>query len=328
MKRREFITLLGGAAATWPLAVRAQQGERMRRIGVLLNLAENDPVGQSNLAKLQERLSQLGWRQGFNLELVPRWTAGSPALAQDFARELLRMQPDVVVANGGTATSAALKETRSVPIVFITDGDPVRMGFVASLGRPGGNATGFTGFETTIGPKRLQLLKEIASETSRVVVLNSENPQSLTLLPTIQAAAPKLGIELTIAEVHNAADVERAIETSARESNVGLMALSSGVATVHRDLIIALAAQHRLPCLYAEAVFPRAGGLISYGIDRDDLFRRAAAYADRILRGEKPEGLPVQAPTKFELVINIKTAKALGLEVPETLLLSADEVIE
>ena len=328
MRRREFITLLGGAAAAWPLATRAQQPDRMRHIGVLMNLAESDPEGQGYLAAFRQRARELGWVERRNIQLEYRWTVGSPDRARAFAAELVGMKPDVILVGGGTALSAMMEATRSVPIVFVVGADPVALGFVESLARPGGNATGFTTFEPAMGTKWLEMLKEIAPGITRVVLLNSDNPGSVMLLPPIEAAAASFGVQFTRADVHDAAEIERAIDAAAREANVGLFVIPSTVAVVHRDLIIALAARHRLPAVYAAAVFPKSGGLLSYGIDRADDYRKAASYVDRILRGEKPGELPVQAPTKFELVINLKTAKALGLTVPLTLQVLADEVIE
>jgi putative ABC transport system substrate-binding protein len=328
MRRREFITLLGGAAAAWPLATRAQQPDRMRHIGVLMNLAESDPEGQGYLAAFRQRARELGWVERRNIQLEYRWTVGSPDRARAFAAELVGMKPDVILVGGGTALSAMMEATRSVPIVFVVGADPVALGFVESLARPGGNATGFTTFEPAMGTKWLEMLKEIAPGITRVVLLNSDNPGSVMLLPPIEAAAASFGVQFTRADVHDAAELERAIDAAAREANVGLFVIPSTVAVVHRDLIIALAARHRLPAVYAAAVFPKSGGLLSYGIDRADDYRKAASYVDRILRGEKPGELPVQAPTKFELVINLKTAKALGLTVPLTLQVLADEVIE
>jgi putative ABC transport system substrate-binding protein len=327
MRRRECITLLGGAVVAWPLAARAQQSERMRRIGVLMNLAESDPEGQALLAAFRQRVRDLGWVEGRNIQMEYRWTVASADRARALAAELVGMKPDVILASGGTALSALLQETRSVPIVFVGAGDP----FIASLARPGGNATGFTASEATIGTKWLEMLKEIAPGITRVVILSSDNPGSSVLLPPLEAAAASLGVRATVAHVHDAAEIERAIDASAREPNVGLLVLAGSLAGVHRDLIIALAARYRLPAIYARAAAPRRGGLLSYGvngIEINDNYRKAAEYVDRILRGEKPSDLPVQAPTKYELVINLKTAKALGLTVPLTLQVQADEVIE
>jgi len=263
-----------------------------------------------------------------NIQLDYRRTAGSPDRARAFAKELIDTKPDVILVSGGTALSAIMKETRSVPIVFVALVDPVAAGFVSSLARPGGNATGFTGFEPAIGAKWLEMLKEIAPNIKHAVILTSENPISSVMLPLVEAAVPSFGLRSTVARVHDAVEIERAIDASALEADVGLLVLAGTVGLVHRDLIIALAARHRLPAIYTEAVFSRTGGLISFGYYRVDDFRNAASYVDRILRGEKPSELPVQGSTKFELIVNLKTAKKLGIEISPTLLSRADEVIE
>jgi putative ABC transport system substrate-binding protein len=327
MRRRDFITLLGGATA-WPLAARAQQGDRMRRIGVLMYLPADDPEGQARLAALAQGLKQLGWSDGGNLRIDTRW-----ANADDIRRhavELAALAPDVLVAGTGTATVAPLLQaTRTVPIVFVTVIDPVGAGFVASLARPGGNATGFTLYEYGMSGKWLELLKEIAPRVTRAAVFRDPAIASgIGQFGAVQAVAPSLGVELSPVDVRDAGEIERAVAAFASGLNGGLIVTASGSATGHRQLIVTLAARHRLPTVYSSRVFVTAGGLISYGPDLNDQFRRAAGYVDRILKGEKPADLPVQAPTKFELVINLKTAKALGLEVPPTLLARADEVIE
>jgi putative ABC transport system substrate-binding protein len=322
MKRREFITILGGAAA-WPLAARAQQPGEMRRIAVLMNLAESDPLQQAEVAAFRQRLRDLGWVEGRNIRVEYRWTVGSADRARALAAELVGIKPDAILVSGGTALSALLQETRSVPIVFVAQGDTL----IASLARPGGNATGFTGPDSTMSTKLLELLKEVAPGITRVVILSSDNPASTAVLPPVEAAAVSFGVQLTVAHVHDAAEIERAIIASARESNVGLLVLPTSVAAVHRDLIIALAARYRLPAIYNTGVFPRSGGLLSYGPDRID-FREVASYVDRILKGKKPADLPVQAPTKYLMVVNLKTARTLGLTVPPNLLATADEVIE
>jgi len=327
MKRREFILALGGAAASMPLAARAQQSG-VRRVGVLSTFAEDDPEGQSLLDAFQQRLRVLGWVAGRNVQFEIRRTIGSPERAQAFAAEFADMKPGVVLTVGGTAASALLKQTRTVPAIFVTDTDPVAAGFVASLARPGGNATGFVSFERSQGPKWLEMLKEIAPETARVFILASDNPQSRVVLPVIQAALPALGVRGTELLIHDAIEIEQRIAEAAHAPNSGLLVLASTVAFVHRDLIIARAAEQRLPAVYTNSVFVHSGGLVSFGTDRLDQFRQAADYADRILRGESPSELPVQTPTRFELVVNLKTAKALGLTVPPTLLARADEVIE
>jgi putative ABC transport system substrate-binding protein len=326
MKRREFITLLGGAAA-WPLAARAQQPQKMRRIGVLMNLAADDPEALSRITAFVQGLQQLGWTEGRNMRIDTRWGAGDAARFHRYAEELLALVPDVVLASGTPAIQALQQATRTVPIVFASVGDPVGMGLVASLARPGGNVTGFTPMEFTSGAKWLELLKEIAPRVTRVAVL-----RDLTIGPAqlsaIQAVAPSFGVELSTVGVREASEIERAIAAFARSSNAGMIVTASTSAAVHRELIVALAARHRLPAVYSFRYYATSGGLISYGPDTTDPYRRAAGYVDRILKGEKPADLPVQAPTKYELVINLKTAKALGLEVPPTLLARADEVIE
>jgi len=328
MRRREFITLLGGAAATWPLAVRAQQGERVRRIGVLAYWPADDAEGRARLAALMQTLQQLGWIDGGNLRIETRW-----ATAVDIRRhatELVALTPDVLVAATGTATTASLLEaTRTVPIVFVTVIDPVGAGFVATLARPGGNATGFTNYEYGTSGKWLELLKEIAPRVTRAAVLRDPAIASgIGQFGAIQALAPSLGMELSPVDVRDAGEIERAVTVFARAPNGGLIVTGSAAAVVHRDLIATLAARHRLPAVYPGRYSVTAGGLISYAPDLVDQYRRAAGYVDRILKGEKPADLPVQAPTRFELVINLKTAKALGLDVPPSLLARADEVIE
>jgi len=330
MERREFIGRFGLAAiaGSWAFAARGQQPDRVRRIGVLMNLAEEDLEGQAYLAAFKKRVGDLGWVEGSNIRLDYRRTAGSPDRARAFAEELIDTKPDVILVSGGTALSAIMQETRSVPIVFVALVDPVAAGFVSSLARPGGNATGFTGFEPTIGAKWLEMLKEIAPGIKHVVILTSENPISSVVLPIVEAAVPSFGLQSSVARVHNAAEIERALDASSHETNAGLLVLAGTVSLVHRDLIIALAARHRLPAIYAEAVFSRSGGLISFGYDRADDFRNAASYVDRVLRGEKPSDLPVQGSTKFELIVNMKTARALGIEISPTMLSRADQIIE
>ena len=320
MKRREFITLLGGAAA-WPLGARAQQSERVRRIGVLMYLPADDPEGQARLAALVEALKQLGWSDGRNLSIDTRW-----ANADDIRRhaaELVALAPDVLVGGTGTATAAPLLQaTRMIPIVFVTVADPVGAGFVASLAQPGGNATGFTIFEYSMSGKWLELLKEIEPRVTRVAVLRDPALASGTgQFGAVQIVAPSLGVQVTPVDVRDAGEIERALTAFARGLNGGLIVTGTPLAFVHRDLIISLANRHRLPAVYWHRRFVD-------GPDTTDPFRRAAGYVDRIPKGEKPADLPVQAPTKYELAINLKTAKALGLEVPATVLARADEVIE
>ena len=326
--RRKFLASLGGAAAAaWPLAAPAQQGERVRRIGVLMNLATDDAEGQARLAAFVQDLQQLGWTEGRNVRIDYRWAAGDAGAFHRYAEELLALAPDVILASATPSVQALQQATRTVPIVFAMVGDPVGMGVVASLARPGGNTTGFTPMEFGFGAKWVELLKEIAPRVTRVAVL-----RDLTIGPAqlsaIQAVAPSFGVELSAVGVRDVGEIERSVAAFARSSNAGLIVTASTSAVVHRDLITMLAARHRLPAVYSFRYFVTAGGLISYGANSVDMYRRAAGYIDRILKGEKPADLPVQAPTKYELVINLKTAKALGLEVPPTLLARADEVIE
>jgi ABC-type uncharacterized transport system substrate-binding protein len=328
MKRREFITLLGGAVAL-PLAARAQQGERMRRIGVLMNTRADDPNSPIYVAALSQGLQELGWSVGRNVQIDYRWIAGDPSLASRHAAELVALSPDVILGSSSPATAALQQATGSVPIVFITVIDPVGAGFVEGLARPGGNLTGFLLFEYGISGKWLELLKEIAPRVTRAAVLRDATIAAGSgQLGAIQSVAPQLGVELHPVGVRNAGEIERAITAFAHGSNDGLIVTGSGLATRHRDLIVTLAARHKLPAVYIRRAFVDNGGLISYGPDFVDQYRRAAGYIDRILKGEKPANLPVQAPTKYELVLNLKTAKALGLDVPPTLLARADEVIE
>src|SRR5262245_5068382 len=327
MKRREFITL-GGAAAAWPLAARAQQGERMRRVAVLMSLAD-DSEGQVRLAAFLRGLAAMGWSDGRNVRIDTRWGAGDTDRMRRFAAELVALAPDVMLAVGGAAVGPLLQATRTVPIVFTGTPDPVGAGFVASLARPGGNATGFTQFEFGISAKWLELLKEIAPRVSRAAVLRDATiPAGIGQLGAIQSVAPSFGVELSSIDVRDAPEIDRAVTAFARGSNDGLIVLSGPVGVVHRELIITLASRHRLPAVYPLRAFVTGGGLVSYGPDTVDQVRLAVGYVNRILKGERPADLPVQESTKHELVINLKTAKALGLEVPPTLLARADEVIE
>ena len=327
--RREFITLVGGAAATWPLAARAQQPERMRRIGVLMGQAEDDPEAQARVAAFQQSLQRLGWSDGRNVRIDSRWAAGDSDRTRRYAAELIALAPDVILASGGSVMRALLQATRSVPIVFTLTVDPVGAGYVASLVRPGGNATGFTSYEYSLSGKWLELLKEIAPGTTRAAVLRDPTiPQGVGHFGAIQAVAPSFGVEVSPIDVGDAPEIERGVTAFARSANGGLIVSGSGLAAVHRNLIITLAARHRLPTVYFQRFFVTSGGLISYGPDPIDPHRRAADYVDRILKGEKPADLPVQASTRYVLAINLKTAKALGLEIPPSLLARADEVIE
>jgi putative ABC transport system substrate-binding protein len=328
MKRREFITLLGGAAAAWPLAARAQQAERMRRIGVLMAAAD-DSIGQARLTAFQNGLQQFGWIADRNVRIDTRWTAGDAELHRKYAAELVALAPDVILASGGSTVGALRQATRSVPIVFTETADPVGAGFVESLARPGGNITGFLSFEYGMGGKWLDLLKQIAPGVTRLAVLrDAALPSGTGQWGAIQAVAPSFGVELRPIDVSDAGEIERAITAFARTSDGGLIVTASALSIRHRDLFVTLAARHKLPAVYFSRFFVTGGGLISYGADTIDLHRRPAEYVNRILKGEKPADLPVQAPTKYETVLNLKTARTLGLTVPQTLLATADEVIE
>ena len=327
MRRRDFITLLGSAAAVWPVAPRAQQSERMRRIGVLMNISADDPEAQSRMTAFVQGLQQSGWTDGRNIRIDTRWAAGDADRYHRYAEELLALAPEVILASATPSVQALQQATRTVPIVFANVGDPVGMGLLESVARPGGNTTGFSAFDLGFGAKWLELLKEIAPRLTRVAVL-----RDLTIGPAqlsaIQAVAPSFGVELSPVGVRDAGEIERTIAAFAQASNAGMIVTASTSAVIHRHLIVMLAARHRLPAVYSFRYFATTGGLLSYGPDPIDMYRRAAGYVDRILKGEKPADLPVQAPTKYELVINLKTAKALGLAVPDSLLALADEVIE
>jgi len=327
MKRREFITLLGGAAAAWPLAVGAQPGERVRRIGALMNLAADDPEALGRITAFVQGLQQLGWTDGRNMRIDARWAAGNADNFLKYAAELIALAPDGVLATSTQAVTALQQATHTVPIVFVQVIDPVGAGLVASLARPGGNTTGFTVFEYGMSGKWVELLKEIAPGVRRVAVLR-DLAIGIAQLAAIQAVAPSFGVELTVIGARDADEIESGVAAFARSPNSGLIVTASTSGAIYRKLISTLAARHRLPAVYSFRYFVTAGGLISYGPDSIDPYRRAAGYIDRILKGEKPADLPVQAPTKYELVINLKTAKALGLTVPETLLARATEVIE
>jgi putative ABC transport system substrate-binding protein len=329
MRRREFITVLGGAAAAWPLAASAQQPERVRRIGVLLPAAADDPEFQARVGAFLQGLQQSGWTIGRNVRIDTRWATTSVADIRRHAAELAALAPDVILAFGASTVGPLLQATRTVPIVFPAAGDPVGAGFVDSLARPGGNATGFMSYEYSLSGKWLELLKQVAPGVRRVAVLRDPaNPTGIGQFGVIQAMASALSVEVNPVNMRDADEIERAVVALVRSSNGGLIVTGSGLASSHRDLIITLARRHKLPAVYYERNFVAAGGLVSYGPDFVDQFRRAAGYVDRILKGEKPADLPVEAPTKYELVINLKTAKALGLTVSPSLLARADEVIE
>jgi len=328
MKRREFITVIGGAAV-WPVSARAQQPERVRRIGVLLPGAAGDVEFQTRVGAFQQGLQQAGWTIGRNVRIDTRWATTDAAEIRRHAAELAALAPDVILAHAATTVGPLLQATRTILVVFPSVVDPVGAGFVDSLARPGGNATGFLAFEYSLSGKWLELLKEIAPGVTRVAVLrNAATASGPGQFSVIQAVAPSLRVEVNPVNVRDAGEIERAVAAFARASNGGLIVTASPAATLHRDLIVTLAARHRLPAVYPFRYYVTAGGLISYGPDEIEQYRQAAGYVDRILKGEKPADLPVQAPTKYDLVINLKTAKALGLNVPQSVLARADEVIE
>ena len=327
-KRREFITLLGGVAA-WPLAARAQQPEQMRRIGVLTNLVADDPEAQARVGAFLQGLQELGWAVGRNMRIEYRWGAGDADRTRGYAAELVALAPDVILTSGASALAPLLQATRSVPVVFAQVPDPVGAGFVNSLARPGGNTTGFITYEYGLSGKWLELLTQIAPSVTRAAVIRDPAVSAGTgQWGAIQAVAPSVRVLVSPVNVRDAGEIERDVAAFAHGSNSGLIVTASALAIRHRNLIVTLAARHRLPAVYYQRGFVTSGGLISYGPDFIDQYRRAAGYVDRILKGEKPSELPVQAPTKYELVINLKTAKALGLDVPQSLLARADEVIE
>jgi putative tryptophan/tyrosine transport system substrate-binding protein len=329
MRRRKFITLLASGAAAWPLASRAQQSDRIRRVGVFMDYPAEHPEGQVRDAAFLQGLQELGWAVGRNVQINYRWGIGDADLMRRYATELVALQPDIILASGTATVGPLLQVTRSVPIVFASVADPVGAGFIANLARPGGNATGFTVFEYGLSAKWLELLKEIAPQVTRAGVLRDPVlTTGIGQFAAIQSVAPSLGVEAIPINLREADEIERAITALARTSTGGLIVTASALATVHRDLVVALAARYRLPTVYSNRLFVTSGGLICYSPDRIEQFRRAAGYVDRILRGEKPGDLPVQAPTKYELVINLKTAKSLGIEIPPMLLARADEVIE
>jgi putative ABC transport system substrate-binding protein len=330
MRRREFITLVGGSAAAWPLAARGQQDGRVRRIGVLMGYAENDSEAQPWIAAFREGLQKLGWTEGRNIRVDTRWASADTEAMQRFAQELVALQPDLILSATSPAVAALLQQTRTIPIVFALVADPVGSGFVASFARPGGNVTGFVIVEGSLGGKWLELLKEIAPRVARVAFLF--NPTTATFaeyyLNPFKAAAASMGVEAIIAPVHDMSELESVVARQAREPNSGLVVIPDSFLNLYRAEVTSLAARYRLPAVYPYRDFTELGGLLSYGTDRLDNWRRAAGYVDRILKGEKPADLPVQAPSNYELVLNLKTAKALGLDVPWILQQRADEVIE
>ena len=328
MRRREFITLLGGAVAAWSLAARSQQPDRMRLIGALTGIAD-EPGFRARYTAFIQGLKELGWTDGRNIRVEYRYGGGDLENTRRQAVELVALAPDVILVSGAAATERLLKVTRTVPIVFVVVPDPVGSGFVASLSRPGGNATGFVQFEYSLSGKWLELLKQIAPGVTRVAVLRDPTiTAGIGQFAIIQSVAPSLGVEVSPINISDATEIERGISDFAREANGGLVVSATAVAITHRELIVTLAARYKLPAVYFTRDYAASGGLISYGANFVDQFRRAAGYVDRILKGEKPADMPVQAPTKYELVINLKTAKTLGLTVPQSLLARADEVIE
>ena len=328
MRRRDFVTMLGGAA-TWPLAARAQQPERVRRIGVLWGLTADDPETQARDTAFVQQLAQFGWTVGHNVQIDYRWGAFDADRSRRYAAELAALGPDILLASGAPAVVALKQAMPDVPIVFVNLVDPVSAGFVDSLAQPGGNATGFIAFEYVITAKWLELLKDIVPQLKRVAVLRENDIASgIGQLAVIQATAPLFGVEVRPVDVRDADEIERAVTAFARSPNGGLIVTVSPFTALHRKLIIALAARHRLPAVYGQPFYASSGGLIAYGPDTIEQFRRAAAYVDRILKGEKPADLPVQAPTKYKLIINLKTAKALSIDIPDKLLALADEMIE
>ena len=329
MRRRDFVRVVAGSAGMWLLAAHAQQVERVRRIGVLVGLSPDDPQGKAIVAAFLQGLQQLGRATGRDLQVEYRWGAGNPDDMRKYAAELVTLAPDVIVATGGTSVGPLLQATRTIPIVFANVPDPVGSGFIESLARPGGNATGFVQFEYNLSGKWLELLKQIAPGVTRVAVLwDPAIIAGIGQFAVIQSVAPSLGVEVRAINVRDSGEIERGVAAFARTGNGGLIASASALALVHRDLIVALAARHNLPAVYNNRIFITGGGLMSYGPNFIDQYRRAATYVDRILKGENPGDLPVQAPTKYELAINLKAAKLLGLTVPPSLLARADEVIE
>lgn len=329
MKRREFITLLGGAVSAWPLVIRAQQADHMRRIGVLVGYSAGDVEGQASVAAFRQRLRELGWTDGRNIRIDTRWAGGDADKARTFAKELVRMAPDVIVSSSNLVTEILQRETGTIPIVFVFVGDPVGSGFVTNVAHPGGNLTGFPVFETAIAGKWLEIFNEVAPGVSRVAfMIHPETPAHVGFLQAAQAAALPLKINLTALGVHTAAEIESGVAEFAKEPNGGLIVAPHAVTVEHRNVILKMSERYRLPGLYPLRNFAIDGGLISYGTNPIDPFREGASYVNRILKGEKPGDLPVQFPTKYELIINLKAAKALGITVPPSLLTRADEVVE
>ena len=329
MRRRDFIRLVGSAAATWPFQARAQQREPMRRVAILEPIAKDTPGAQKRYTAFLEAFEQLGWAPGRNVQLEARWGEGDEAKTRKYATELIALAPDVILAGGSTSTEVMLKATRTIPIVFVIVPDPVGSGFVERLSRPGGNATGFMMFEYNLCGKWPELLKEIAPSVTHAAVLRDPTfVAGIGQFAVIQAVAPSVGIEVSPIDLHEASQIERAIATFAQSPNGGLIQVASGIGATNVNLVMTAAARYKLPAVYIQQPFVAAGGLISYGPNFDDQYRRAAGYVDRILRGEKPADLPAQAPNKYELAINLKTAKAVGLSVPQSLLARADAVIE
>jgi putative ABC transport system substrate-binding protein len=329
MRRREFIGLLGGAAAAWPLATGAKQAERMRRISVLMGYPEGDPQAQANVTALLQGLQSLGWIEGRNVQIDYRWAGGDPDKARTFARELIATTPDVMVSSTNQVTRIVQQETQTIPIVFAFVGDPVGSGFAASLAHPGKNITGFANFENSIGGKWVELFKEIAPRAGRVgFVFNPDAAPNVGFFHAAEAAAPSLGIKLAALAVRDASDIEQHIAAFASEPDGGLIVAPHAVTLGNRKLLIELAARYRLPAVYSDRYFAESGGLVSFGNNSADLFRRAATYVDLILKGANPADLPVQLPTKFELIVNLKAAEMLGLTIPESFLIRADTVLE
>jgi putative ABC transport system substrate-binding protein len=329
MRRRDFIKVVAGSAMTWPLTADAQQGEHTRRLGVLMDIGADDPEAPALVGAFSQGLAESGWIIGRNARIDYRWYQGNPEAGRAYAAELLALTPDIILASGTQGATAVKQQTRTVPIVFANVADPVGSGIVDSLARPGGNITGFMIFDYSFGGKFLDLLKEIAPHVSRVAVFrNDTNPAGIAVFSVIQAMATSAGLQVTPVSVRNSDEIASAVETFAHSPNGGAIVTGSALYTGHRDLILKLIARYKLPAIYNDRISVANGGLISYGPDRVDLYRRAAGYVDRILKGEKPGDLPVQAPTKYELVINLKTAKALGISVPQSLIARADEVIE